>query len=620
MLLHRGSDFGVRNGALHEGAALASEFAAEFDEDEFALVFGLSESICETRVPVQSALIVEVGMSCPCGHTWIRIEPRLYGSKDAARHCARSGSMKSRIGLSFCFISMSSPAESKSVRITFVAAAALGLLFCGCGASDPSPQTPDTERSTSALAELPHVLLITVDTLRADRLGCYGYGRDTSPRIDDFAENAVRFEHAFAVAGTTLPSHLSIMTSLWPHQHGYVANKGAIKGPFKSGEGRNTAAEFFGQAGYETAAYVSGTTVKRTTGIQAGFTTFDQPETINRLGALTVDEALKWLDLFSEFGTKKNGDPRRFFMWIHLWDPHEPNTPPAPYDSMFERDGVVEKTLARHKIDLEALRNGFSDFEKARMFFPELVEPLKRGGDVVLPELTLDHLTQLHDLYDGDVRYTDDQIGRVLDCLDQKGFTGNTIVALTSDHGQALGQHDWLEHGRIQIENIHVPMIVRFPGSTIEQPRVVENVVSSVDLMPTLVARIDAPMRTKFLQQASGSDALSPEFDRPFAFSHRSERDRDNWESGRKFGLTFDGWKYYHLEEGDDQLYELTTDPDELINVAADHEGRVAKLERIVKTILATRPAGDSATGTVTPEDAAAMEAELKSLGYMGDE
>ena len=476
----------------------------------------------------------------------------------------------------------------------------------------PAPDAP-------TYADQQNVLLITVDTLRADHLGCYGYPRPTSPHLDAFAAQAVRFERCISVAGTTLPSHLSIMTSLWPHQHGYVANKGAISGPFQASEGRRTAAQFFGDAGYETAAFISGTTVKKTTGIQIGFKTFDQPETLNRIGASTVDGALNWLELFATYGTRKSGEPRRFFLWVHLWDPHEPNTPPAPYDSMFGRDGVVERLLAERHVDLEALKAGFDQVEQARMFFPELVEPLKRGEAVVVPELTREHLLRLYDLYDGDVRYTDEQIGRLLEQLDQSGLAQETIVAVIADHGQALGQHDWLEHGRIRGEDIHVPLIVRFPGEQIAQPRVIERVVSTVDLLPTLLARLSLPTRAEFLRQASGADALAAEFERPYAFSHRSERDRANWEPGRKFALTLDDWKYYHLEEGRDELYDLKSDPDEWIDVADQHPERVSKLARLIESILATRPAGADATGTITPEEAAALEAELKALGYAGD-
>ena len=493
------------------------------------------------------------------------------------------------------------------------------FLVSACG--EPAKPQPPSPPAGPRYEAPQNVLLITIDTLRADHLGCYGYERETSPRIDQLAAEGVRFERSYSVAGTTLPSHLSIMTGLLPHQHGYVANKGAIKGPFQPSEGRHTAAEFFSQAGYETAAFVSGTTVKKTTGIQAGFKTFDQPHTLNRVGALTVDAASHWLDLFAKYGkTKKNGEARHFFLWVHLWDPHEPNTPPAPYDSLFGRgDGVAERLLAERHVDLQRLLEAFDQVELARMFFPELVRPLKTGEEVDFPTLTEAHLLRLYDLYDGDVRYADEQVGRLIDLLESTKLAQNTIVALVADHGQALGQHDWLEHGRIQLEETHVPMILRFPGELIDQPQVLDGVISTIDLMPSIVARLDLSTGPQLLAQAEGQDLFSGHFERPFAFSHRSERERDNWEPGRKFGLTLSDWKYYHLEEGQDQLFDLRNDPGEWQDVAAKYPERVEKMQQVVNRILATRPASGPLSGTLDSEEAAAYEAELKALGYLGD-
>jgi len=484
----------------------------------------------------------------------------------------------------------------------------LGALLCAaligaCGACSDEPE-----------GERPSILLFTVDTLRADHLGCYGYFRETSPRIDALAAAGVRFERAIATSGTTLPSHLSIMTGLYPHQHGYVANKGTVEGPFQPSAGRVPAAQFLQRAGYVTAAFVSGSTVKRTTGLQHGFDEWDQPETLHRRGAQTNAAALAWLSRYAREHTK-----RPFFLWIHYWDPHEPNDPPPEYRAMFRADERLERLVAERGIDAARLEARFSDTEIARLFYPEHVEAMLRKEREEVPPIDHAAVLDLYDRYDADVRYTDDRVGEVLDLLDSSGLAGGTIVALVGDHGQALGQHDWLEHGQILSEVVHVPMIVRLPPGSVPQPQAFERVVSTIDLLPTLLARVGHAAAAEFARQSEGSDLLDPAFDRPFAFSHRAERARD-WEPGRAFGLTLERWRYYHVEEGEDRLFDLEADPAELHDVAAAHAGEVEKLRRIVLDVLAARPAGDVPTGHLTAEERAQLLEELRATGYLGED
>lgn len=495
------------------------------------------------------------------------------------------------------------------------AALASGLLawVAGCGSGDAHPEP-------GLYTDPPSIVLVTIDTLRADHLGCYGYHRDTSPRIDQLAAEGVFFERASAVSGTTLPSHLSIHTALLPHQHGYTANLGAIKGAFAPSPGRIPLALLLQQAGWKTAAFVSGTTVKRTTGIHAGFTTWNQPTEINRVGAETTDRALAWIERYASKGRLgEDGDRHPFFLWVHYWDVHEPNTPPEPYASAYQTDAALRARLAERRVDVGQLEEGFSPMEKARMFFPELREPLARQEIDDVPALSSEMVERLHNLYDGDILYVDTQVGRLLDALTDQGLVDETIICVTADHGQSLGEHDWLEHGRITVENVHVPLVMRFPGDTVSQPRTVQRMVSGIDVLPTIISRYHESLGLEsFLKQATGEDTLDPRQNRPFAFAHRSDRERDNWEKGRKFGLTFEDWKYYRLEAEEDQLYHLASDPLELEDVAAEHPERVATMRKIVERILQDRPAGDGPTLELSAEERAALQSELQELGYMG--
>ena len=321
----------------------------------------------------------------------------------------------------------------------------LGLLP-GCGRSEP------------ASAPGPNVLLITIDTLRADHLSCYGYPRPTSPHLDALAQEGVLFERALSTSGSTLPSHLSIFTGLLPHQHGFLSNKRALMGPYQPAPGRTSVAHFFQQAGYVTWGIVSGNTVKKPTGIHSGFQFWDQPEDLHRKGEETLAVARALLSRYVAEGTR-----RPFFLWLHFWDVHEPNDPPQAYRSMFQAGDEVEALLEQRRVDAQRLQERFTPTEIARLFYPDLVIPLLRGEELPVPPVDHDSLLELYDAYDGSIRYVDDLIGELLSDLDGHGLTSETITAVVGDHGQALGQHDWLEHGRIQREEVHVPMILRHP-------------------------------------------------------------------------------------------------------------------------------------------------------------
>lgn len=499
----------------------------------------------------------------------------------------------------------------------FTAALALCSLLILAGCGQDSVEEP-AANGAQAYSAQPNVLLVTVDTLRADHLGCYGYYRDTSPQIDAFAAQSVVFDRALATSATTLPSHLSLMTGLYPHQHGYTANKGVIHGPFKPQPGRRLAAQFFQDAGYITAGFISGQTLKKTTGIHQGFDTWSEPGNRKdpvpwRTAEETNAKVLPWLRKFAKFKPKKP-----FFLWVHYWDPHEPNDPPEPYRSMFKTDAQLEALLAERQVDADLLQDFFSASEIARIFYPDLLEDVLSGKLEEVPPISHESILQLYNFYDGDVRYIDDQFAKLLAVVDGSKLAQNTIVVFASDHGQALGQHNWLEHGRIQVENTRVPLMVRFPGDLIPQPQRVERLVSLVDLLPSIIARIPSGASWSFLQQASGSDVFDPGFDRRFTFSHRAERDRD-WEPGRKFGMSFDKWRYYYLEEGPDQLFDLAADPGELHDVAELHPDKVRRLRKLAKLTLSEKAAQPLSGGDLSAEERAAIEQGLRESGYLGE-
>jgi choline-sulfatase len=275
-------------------------------------------------------------------------------------------------------------------------------------------------------------VLVTLDTVRADHLGCYGDRQAVTPWLDRLAGEGVRFANASSAVPLTLPSHTSLLTGLLPPHNGLRNNGvGALR------PGTATLATLLAGAGYRTGAFIGAFVLDHRFGLKAGFEVYDDeierdPKAgtvleAERPGREVVDRALAWL---------AKDDSRPFFLWAHLYDAHAPYTPPPEW-------------AARHP-----------------------------GRP-----------------YDGEISAVDEQLGRVLEALRRRGLDGKTVVAVAADHGESLGEHGELTHGLLLYEpTLHVPLLLRAPWGL--KARVVEAPVSLVDLAPTLAGLLGRPFPT----------------------------------------------------------------------------------------------------------------------------
>jgi len=390
----------------------------------------------------------------------------------------------------------------------------------------------------------PSIVLVTIDTIRADHLGAYGYFRDTSPVFDGFAAEGVLFERAYAPMATTLPVHVSLLTGTTTLRHGVKGNFGTTLQALDGAMGLRTFAQVLRGLGYETAAFVSATPLKRHTGIDAGFVHFDQPSAKRRRAAGTTDRALAWLDIAASM--------RPIFLWVHYFDPHDPYDPPEPFDASFRADADLRGFL-------RAL--GLSEWDD--------------------PEIQ-----RINDLYDGEILYTDGQLGRLFAALREAGLWDESAVVVAGDHGEGLGQRDWLEHGRIYDEHIRVPLVIRLPDGE-GRGRRSARLASLVDVVPTLVAALDLPVAETDRAQWEGNDLLAPKPPRRFAFAERVHRYHPDWEPGPKYALVGRRWKYFHRPLGSDELFDLHADPLETRNVIEAHPRvAAAMLSRIRRALV----------------------------------
>jgi len=432
--------------------------------------------------------------------------------------------------------------------------AILALCLCGCGGA-PQP---------------PSIIVITVDTLRADHLSCYGYFRETSPTIDALAEESVLFENVMAPMASTLPSHLTLFTSLLPVHHGIEGNFHSFHVPFRAEEGIQTAAQLLKGKGYGTAAFVSATPLHGRTGISAGFDVFEGTARPERRASETADRALKWL-------ATKPEPP--IFLWVHFFDPHALYAPPPPYDTMFQTDKDLLAFLAA------------------------------RGVDYKNPKAL-----NANNGYDGEVRYVDDQIARLFSKLKELGLYDPSAIVFTSDHGEGLGQHNWLEHGRIHNEQLFVPLIIKLPAggalSGVRRP----DLVSLLDVLPSLAGALDLPLTDGEMGQFEGRDVLCGPPREASVFSQRSVSDTRHG-PGENYALTNLKWKYMHYTKGRDALFNMETDRIERFNVIADFSETATKMKAQIDAILddarSRAPALRKKDG-IDPEH----RKQLKSLGY----
>jgi len=321
---------------------------------------------------------------------------------------------------------------------------ALALAGTGCGRGAP-------ERG---------VVLVTVDTLRADHLSGYGFGLRTSPAVDALAESGVLFERAIAASASTAPSHASILTGRYVRGHSVGYSNGQTRL-----HGVTTLAERFHDAGWDTAAFVGNIVLQRRIGLDRGFDVYDDqlphPEgardwVFERRAQATTERALAWLG-------ERGSAP--FFLWVHYQDPHGPYDAPEPWGGRFH--GALEPPMAERTLPALEDESGLGGIP-AYQLLPGLVRP-----------------SAYRARYAEEIRFADHWIGNLLDGV--AAAAPDAVVLLTSDHGESFGEHGrYFVHGYTTTpENAHVPFVLRAPGLPRGERR--SEVVHHVDVAPTLL-------------------------------------------------------------------------------------------------------------------------------------
>lgn len=440
-----------------------------------------------------------------------------------------------------------------------------------------------------------NVLFITIDTLRADHLGCYGYARDTSPNIDRLATEGVRFGQAVVQWPKTSPSLASILTSTYGHVNGLM-RKCRQRLPNRL----VLLPEILKDAGYQTVGIVTNGNLSKRFGFHQGFDTFiegwrafpgERAEDLTR-------HALSWLSKHSSSGG--------FFMWLHYSDPHAFYDPPGDFDEMYVGDEF------------------YSGYETAKLDddsgLPDAV------GSIPLRSRLGDHdvLDYYVAQYDAEIRYMDEQIGKVLDGLKRMELAKNTLVVLTADHGESLGEHNYyFEHGRLPYDDcVLVPLIFKAPAFS-NAGLVIDEPVELINIMPTILDLLGIPLKgdAQGVSLASALRGLRSNLPK-YAFTEAG------YARNYQRVIRADGWKLVYVPDEDDQrimqgtsfeLYDLRNDPKELTNLITveTQMSHVLKHE-LVRWVRSSGPNDSSAPmAPITLDET--TEKALRSLGYVGE-
>ncbi len=338
----------------------------------------------------------------------------------------------------------------------------LPLLCLGC------------ERTLGPRRDRPNLLLISVDTLRADRLGCYGYERDTSPQIDQLAESGALFENSFSASPKTTPSHMSILTGLYPRVHNVYMWEMDAEGTFRGdtlSDNIPTLAEILKDYGYTNAAFTGGANVAGRMGFDRGFEIYDENG--------DTEAACRWLE--------ENTD-KRFFLFYHTYYTHDPYLPPPPYDRKY--DPSYSGSIPSRKEMMEEL--GIEEGDGWHGIWQVMHDRFWSKVNLNDPA----DRRRLNALYDGAISYVDNElIRKLLETLKETGILEKTLVVFTSDHGEEFLEHGRLEHNSLYREVARVPLIMRFPGEIRGGLRI-EELVRTVDILPTILDLLGIPLKT----------------------------------------------------------------------------------------------------------------------------
>jgi arylsulfatase A-like enzyme len=418
-----------------------------------------------------------------------------------------------------------------------------------------------------------NIILISIDTLRADHLGCYNYHRDTSPCVDKFRKDGVLFRRCIAQSPSTLTSHASMLTSLIPSHHGAYYTRGqALPDNIK------TMAELLKEKGYRTISFNDGGQIAPQFGLNQGFDKYESMSVNIKAEHLNfkrvVTKTMKWLD--------QNLD-EKFFLFLHTYETHHPYTPKKRQLKLFESN-----------------YNGQLNWQVT----VEMIERIN-NGEIKLTDEDKQHIINT---YDAEIRSMDESFGLLIGYLKEKKLYDKTLIIFTSDHGEEFGEHGtWAMHSHTLFnDQLHVPLLIKLPVSKYAL-RKVDHLVKGIDILPTVMDLLGEKMSKDF--EGSSLVPLMKGIPPKKLIFVISQRDMQQTYVSAYWSVMTRKWKLY-----DSKLYDLLNDPGELKDIAGTHEDLKTSMQKYVLKYIRRKNEKFPLKKVVLDDE---LREKLKSLGYL---
>lgn len=404
-----------------------------------------------------------------------------------------------------------------------------------------------------------HIVLISMDTTRADYLSCYGYRHKTTPHIDAVAAKAVRFEHVIAPIPLTLPSHITMMTGTIPPHHGVHDNLNS-----KLDDSNLTLAEILKTHGFRTGAVISSYVLDAKYGLYQGFDDYDDkfdeplggPSHAERRGEEATRHAISWIE--------KNQD-KDFFLFLHYYDPHSPYDPPEAFRNLFGKT------------------SGLTDSEKCKRTYAE------------------------------EIAYVDFCIGQVIEKLKSLGLYDSTLLIITGDHGEGLGEHGEKGHGYyVYQESIHVPLIVKLAGRN--NAKTVKDIAGIVDITPTVCSLLGLDIPKSIEGKDLSAYLFGNAAENQERFIYTESLLATKYKASPILAVVGNRFKY--IQKSRPELYDLADDPYERRNIVDEQRQRARIMRDTLEVMLETSLVADNTKSNLKLDDASLKK--LQSLGYVG--
>jgi arylsulfatase A-like enzyme len=445
-----------------------------------------------------------------------------------------------------------------------------------------APMLVSWEASGADRAVRSNILFITLDTVRADHLSAYGYDRQTSPSLDRLAREGTLFTYAYSHSDRTNPSHVTMLTGLYPRSHGVANNRTIV--PLEL----TTIPERLRDAGYHTVGVVSAYHLGNEWNMGQGFADYYPPVELRRPAQATTDIALEWL-------IEQPREP--FFMWVHYFDPHAPYLPPSPYDALYD-PALAADHLPLGEVSLPA-------------------DWTERYGDWPAADDVAEVIAQ----YDGAIAYTDAQVARLLSYLEESGLADRTVIIVTADHGEGFGEHGVaFDHYGLHEEMVHVPLIVRLPGQAVPG-QVVQEIIGQIDLGPTFLDLAGLPIPVEL-----AGTSLVPLLDGRYRDSAAAiiQQQHDGLALSVRTAdwrmivqqQDDDYWPQYQLQAGQVELYDLRADAGEKQNLWPASSPRARQAQAELSRLLLRWEEDTAAFGGTSSSLDQETEETLRRLGY----